>query len=38
MAPVRAMEAAPRLDADVAARLAIHDSTAWQMPPDDNTD
>ncbi|WAL93978.1 hypothetical protein [Streptomyces sp. Je 1-369] len=37
-ATIRAMETDPRLDADAAARLAIHGDANWQMPYGDTTD
>lgn len=35
---IRAMEEHPRLDADAAARLAVHGDANWRMPNDDTTD
>lgn len=35
---VRAMEANPRLDADSAARLAVHGDPNWRMPNGDTAD
>lgn len=37
-ATIRAMETNPALDADAAARLAIHGSPNWTMPHDDTAD